>query len=463
LKNAARTRRLVQVGAACARGAQGTMTSIFSRPAELKAASRLFDRDEVTHEAILAPHCRRTRQALRQPGRFLLLEDTTELAYTGHLATEGLGRIGGARDDQGPRGLFLHTSLAVQLLPGPGPDVVVERIVGLAHQVVWARTKPPSKDEHGRRSSPKVRLSQEDRESRRWSAVTDHLEPPPPGTTWVVVQDREGDIYESIIKCINKKVSFVIRANRDRVTADGAAHLFDAVAAAPALGQVAVELPRRADRPQRTATLTLRALRQGFQAPYRPGGRPAAFEVTVLEAREVDPPEGMAPVYWVLVTDCVVTGVTAGAETLNIYACRELIEEFHRVMKTGLGVEKSCLTTARRLEALSGLLSVVATFLLDLSRRGRVTPETPLEPSDRDEVMREVLEGHLGPPRSGAWTVDAFLRAVACLGGFPGWNRKRQPGWITIWRGWQRLMNMVQGVESHRRRNTGLDPPAMSQ
>jgi hypothetical protein len=462
LKNAARTRRLVQVGAACARSAQGTMTSIFSRPAELKAAYRLFDRDEVTHQAVLAPHCQRTRQALRQPGRFLLLEDTTELDFTGHPATEGLGRIGGARDDQGPRGLLLHTSLAVQLLPGPGPDVVVGRIVGLAHQVVWARTKPPSKDEHGRRPSPKERLSQEDRESRRWSAVTDHLEPPPPGTTWVVVQDREGDIYESIIKCINKGASFVIRAKHDRVTADGDAHLFDAVAAAPVLGRVTVELPRRPDRPPRTATLTLRALRRSFQAPYRPGGRPAAFEVTVLEAREADPLEGVAPVSWVLVTDRVVTGVADGSETLNIYVRRELIEEFHRVMKTGLGVEKSCLTTARRLEALSGLLSVVATFLLDLSRRGRVAPETPLEPSDGDAVMREVLEGHLGVPPSGIWTIDEFLRAVACLGGFPGWNRKRQPGWITIWRGWQRLMVMVQGVDSHRRRNTGLDPPAMS-
>lgn len=90
------------------------------------------------------------------------------------------------------------------------------------------------------------------------------------------------------------------------------------------------------------------------------------------------------------------------------------------------------------------VLSVVATFLLDLSRRGRVAPETPLGPSDRDEVMREVLEGQLGPPPSGVWTIDEFLRAVACLGGFPGWNRRRRPGWITIWRGWQRLMVMVR-------------------
>jgi hypothetical protein len=108
-------------------------------------------------------------------------------------------------------------------------------------------------------------------------------------------------------------------------------------------------------------------------------------------------------------------------------------------------------------------LSVVATFLLDLSRRARVAPASPLEPSDRGAILEAVLEGHLGPPKSGVWTLAEFVRAVACLGGFPGWNRKRKPGWITIWRGWQRLMAMVQGVESFCKRNTGLDPPAMSE
>jgi Transposase DNA-binding len=463
LGNRARTRRLIRIAAACTQGAQGVITSICSKGADLKAAYRLFDRPEVTHDAIIEPHCQRTRQALRQPGHFLLLEDTTGLDFTDHPATEGLGRIGAARDDQGQRGFYLHTSLAVQLQPETGPEMVVARIIGLAHQRAWARTKPPSKDEQGRRQSAKIRLSQEDRESQRWSAVTEALEPPPPGTTWTVVQDREGDIYESIMKCQKKKVSFVIRANRDRVTADGAAHLFDAVAAAPVLGQVTVELPRRGAQPQRTAVLTLRGLRQSFQTPYRPGGRRAAFELTVVEAREADPPEGVVPVYWVLVTDRVVTSVAEASKVLSIYVRRELAEEFHRVLKTGLGVEKSRLTTERRLEALSGLLSVVATFLLDLSRRSRVAPASPLEPSDREAIMEAVLEGHLGPPKSGVWTVEEFVRAVACLGGFAGWNRKRKPGWITIWRGWQRLMAMVQGAESFCARNTGLDPPAMSE
>lgn len=233
----------------------------------MKPAYRLFDRDEVTHEAILAPQGRRTRRAPRQPGRSLLPEATTELDFTGHPAPEGLGRIGGARDDQGPRGLLPHTGLAVQLLPGPGPDVGVGRLVGRAHQVVRARTTPPSQVQHGRRPSPKVRLGQEDREGRRWSAVTDHRAPPPPGTTGVVAQDREGDLDEALIQGSNKGVSFVIRADRERVTADGDAHRSDAVAAAPVLGHGAVELPRRAERPRRTAPLTSRAPRPGSRAP----------------------------------------------------------------------------------------------------------------------------------------------------------------------------------------------------
>jgi hypothetical protein len=317
------------------------MTSICSRPAEVKAAERRCDRDPVTPQAVLDPHRPRARRALRPPGRFRLREAPSARDFTGPPATAGLGRLGGARDDPGPRRLLPHTRLAAPRLPGPGPDRVVARVVGLAHPVVWARTPPPSREEHGRRPSPTARLGQEDRERRRWSAVTDHRAPPPPRTTWVVVPDRERDRDESILKCIHKKVSCVIRAQRDRVTADDDAHRCDAVAAAPVLGRVAVALPRRPDRPPPPATLTWRAPRRSVPAPDRPGGRPAACAVTVLEPRAANPPAGVAPVSWARVTDRVRTGVAEGSETWNLEARREGIEEFHRVLKTGLGVETS--------------------------------------------------------------------------------------------------------------------------
>ena len=44
-------------------------------------------------------------------------------------------------------------------------------------------------------------------------------------------------------------------------------------------------------------------------------------------------------------------------------------------------------------------------------------------------------------------TVGQFYRELAKLGGFIGRTGDGEPGWITIWRGWQKLSLMVRGAE----------------
>ena len=43
-------------------------------------------------------------------------------------------------------------------------------------------------------------------------------------------------------------------------------------------------------------------------------------------------------------------------------------------------------------------------------------------------------------------TVYEFYREVAKLGGFLGRKSDGEPGWITIWRGWEKLNNLVKGA-----------------
>jgi hypothetical protein len=45
-------------------------------------------------------------------------------------------------------------------------------------------------------------------------------------------------------------------------------------------------------------------------------------------------------------------------------------------------------------------------------------------------------------------TVGRFFRELAMLGGFIGRRRDGDPGWITIWRGWDRLQDMIRGAEA---------------
>ena len=58
-----------------------------------------------------------------------------------------------------------------------------------------------------------------------------------------------------------------------------------------------------------------------------------------------------------------------------------------------------------------------------------------------------ILAGMFGQPKGG-WTHGSALVAVARVGGFLARRHDGSPGWQTIWRGWQRLMWMCDGVEA---------------
>ena len=57
------------------------------------------------------------------------------------------------------------------------------------------------------------------------------------------------------------------------------------------------------------------------------------------------------------------------------------------------------------------------------------------------------LEKKLGAPKGG-WTNQNVMVAIARLGGFLARKHEGSPGWQTIWRGWQRLMWMCEGLET---------------
>jgi hypothetical protein len=74
-----RTKRLIQVAQQVANNPAGSFPQQIELWGDLKAAYRLFDADEVTFDAVAAPHWRQTRAAA--PGRYLVLGDTTEIDW----------------------------------------------------------------------------------------------------------------------------------------------------------------------------------------------------------------------------------------------------------------------------------------------------------------------------------------------------------------------------------------------
>ena len=77
---------------------------------EAKAAYRLLNNPKVTPEKILTPHLATVRSRIEGHRVVLAMQDTTDLNFTSHRATEGLGTIGSSPT---LRGMHVHTTLAV--------------------------------------------------------------------------------------------------------------------------------------------------------------------------------------------------------------------------------------------------------------------------------------------------------------------------------------------------------------
>ena len=135
LKDKRRTDRLMRLAAEVLQHPAGSLPEQTTNMADLKAAYRLFDCTDVTFERIAGPHWEQTRQ--QPPGRYLLLDDTTEVEFGICREIFGLGPTGNG----GGRGFLLHSALMV--------STESEEIFGLAGQKIWYRKRAP-----GRKTPP---------------------------------------------------------------------------------------------------------------------------------------------------------------------------------------------------------------------------------------------------------------------------------------------------------------------
>lgn len=457
-----RDRRLVRVAERLAGESHGTLPQSFGDWAELKAAYRLLESPEVSYSRIAAPHWQRTRQLCRAAGEYLLIEDTTELNYTSHGHAQGLGPIG----DGKARGMLLHSTLALQNHGWTRTQEPRVTVVGLYGQQCWTRTGTGA-----RRDKKAVRLSRE-RESQRWAAVLADTGGPPEGARWTYIADRESDIYEVFDRCDAAGVDFIIRAAQPRALSDEDGSAFQAVGEAPVVGGYTTWIrarpeqrtrPRRKGQkgkvtrpkqPGRMVKFEVRACRVQLRGPWRPQSRLANREINIVQALEVDPPEGAEPIRWVLLTEHPADDLASCMRVINRYACRWLIEEYHKALKIGVGIEQSQLESASRIQSLLGILSVVAVRLLGMKLLARVEPQGCPGPDDIDPAALSVLKARFGQPTSG-WTWESVLTAIARLGGFLARKGDGSPGWITIWRGFRKLRYMTEGAELFRGEKCG--------
>lgn len=419
----------------------GTISSMIRDRHQAKAAYRLLDCEAVTHSAVIEGHTNEVLKATASPGDYLLIEDTTAIAFPGLQQAEGLGPLG--KEDARARGLWAHQTLVLKV----DWQRQHEQLLGLLGQQVWARQpRPSSRKSHGRgKESNHARQQREDRESQRWMRALTAAGGASNRTTWTYVADRESDIYELFQSAQAHGFSYVIRASHARALCD---EHFDsdaltAAASAPERGATTVALNTQ----QREIALQLRSTQLTLRGPSRPGGRLENHTLNVVHALQCDVPANQTPAQWTLLTDLPVDTLEQCEHVLAIYRRRWLVEELHKALKTGLKVEASQLSDARRLSVLIGILSVVAVFLLQQKLAARQQPDATLDEQAIDPSMLAVLR-KTNPPTDKP-TQRWFWIAIAKLGGYHD-KQNANPGWLTLWRGWQTLMQLTRGYELAR-------------
>jgi hypothetical protein len=428
LGDARRTRRLVAVAERLAAEPGGSLPAALAAPARLKAGYRLLHTEAVTVEALTAPHRAQTRQAASGPGVTLLIQDTTELDYTAHPSVDDLGPIGDGRG----RGYLLQSVLAVR--PADGA------VLGLAALTPFLRQ---AQADRGTRAADRRHRA---RESDIWPQTVAAVGAPPPGATWVHVGDRGADVFTFFAACRAADAALLVRVAQDRcaTAADGTGtHVLATARALPPAAQRSQALTARHRQPARTAHLSLAWAALTVHPPADVRGQ-AGLPAWVVRVWEADPPPGVVPLDWVLVTTVPVGSVAEAWERVGWYERRWLVEEYHRCLKTGCRIEARQLQDRAALWRLLGIAAPTAVRLLHLRQAARADPDLPATAVLPAEVIA-VVAAKTGQPTADM-TARTCWRLIARLGGHQGRRGDGEPGWETLWKGWRVVSLLVEGL-----------------
>lgn len=432
-----RDRRFADIVDALAAGTGQSLPALLPDAADYNACLRLFDSPHATHANILAAHQVAVLDQLETVTTpVLLLHDATHLDFSGHTTLEGdNGPIGNG----GGRGWVAHQSLAV--------NPADRTAYGLVSQILHRRPESTKGEKVA------VRRARKDRETRLWIDALDEIGPTPAHATWIDVMDRGADTFEVLWELTHRQRTFLVRSTHNRATGHrpseelAEAKLHDAVRALPATATWSLEIPSKTGQKRRTAQLSAVADRTVLRPPHvRKGEYPnEPIPATVVRVWEENPPPGVTPLEWLLLTNLDVTTPADLRRVADFYACRWQIEEYHKTQKSGAALEGCQFQCGKKMQAWIAVQSVVSVMLMNLRLAARdpvrgMQPATTVVPSlwlaivDRLKVRRRPLE-----------TVRDFYWHLAWLGGFMKDRPDRDPpGWQTLWRGWLKFQTILQ-------------------
>jgi hypothetical protein len=391
--------------------------------AETKACYRLLANDHVEPLKILDCHADKSVERAGAYPVVLCLQDTTELDFSSQPGIAGLGRL----NYEARQGMYVHPTLMVT------PE---GQALGVIDAWTWSR---------------KAKGEADIKESQRWiegyGIVADRAQSQP-NTRFVYVADREADIQELMEEARRRDhaADYLIRAKHNRKLVGGQ-KLGDSVASQEPLGHIEFILEASPQRKARQVRQTLYA--QRVTLLKKKGKDP--LEVTIIIAREENPPAGEKAIVWRLLSNRLVDTLAHASEMIDWYRRRWLIEIFFRILKSGCRVESLQLSSVDRLDRAIMIYLIIGWRILHVVSAGASCPNLPCDVIfDPEEWQAAWTVKYRQKPPQHTPKLGDMVRLIAGFGGFLGRKSDGFPGAKSLWEGMEKVRHYALGIEIGR-------------
>lgn len=389
-------------------------------------------------------------------GKYVVcIQDTTEINLSSHSNRINKDDSLGTTNAKNVKGLgfMLHPSLVLDATDGIP--------YGYADIKVWSRPLE-FKSKYDRRYGS---LPIEEKESYKWIEVSQNTKSVLGDVVagMVIVQDREGDIYEQFAVVPDKQTDLLIRARTNRTLKDKT-KMFSCFSDEQAQGSYELIVAAKKSRKKRTAQIEIRYKEIEIQRTRTASKEVApCIKVTLIEAKEVGY-DGADKICWRLLTTIPVKDIQTAKGCIEWYSWRWTVEEVFKILKKeGYNIEASELEYASSVRKMC-LLIMETIIKLFLMRLAYAEPEVVLSAdtcfTKEEQVFLEHqithLEGKTEKQKNPYKIKDLkrYVWVIARLGGWKGYESKRSPGITTLWTGLKYFKAALQGWEIRRNVST---------
>ena len=443
-------RRFLKVAGSQAKTPQLSINASSTDWSCAKGAYRLFANHKVTPEKILEPHIENTIHRIYGQEMVVIVNDTTFVDFSTHEMVPDLG-VATSHGEYETKGIHFHAGLALSYEGTP---------LGLIYSKLWARQV------HTKKGHSHTKIPITKKESYRWIECLEETRALlPSGSRGLVVGDRESDIYEYFETAQDLDLDVLVRLQHNRVITDEFGEdvrVEESFKSEKVRGEISVHIPGNGSRVARDAVMEVKFREVCFQGQPR-GVKTARVKtrrdllLTVVELKEKNAPDKKGALGWTLLTTLPVRNLSDAEEVMKFYRMRWTIELYFKSLKTGCNVEKCRLEEAAKLMKFVALCGIIAWRLMWLTWLQREIPNASGELAITDSEWKTLwLKKHREKIKAGLMKADppdeipdlcTITRWIAGFGGFMGRKGDGNPGLITVWRGWMRIMDGAEIYE----------------